>query len=81
MLFAVRMQVATSLPSPFKELLLFCVCVGVLWGGALVQQAAHEPPEGPAPPEGWAWRPGGEGQPEVLLRGAGRGAGAPRHGT
>lgn len=34
-----RMQVANTLPSPYREILLFCICIGVLWGGLLVEQA------------------------------------------
>ena len=34
-----RMQVASTFRSPFKEIILFFMCVGVLWGGLLVEQA------------------------------------------
>lgn len=36
-----RMQVASTFRSPFKEIILFCMCVGVLWGGLLVEQASR----------------------------------------
>lgn len=36
-----RMQVASILPSPLREILLFFICLGVLWGGALVEQEQH----------------------------------------
>eukprot|EP00435_Cladocopium_sp_Y103_P030916 s1864_g7.t1 len=50
------MQVASTFRSPFKEILLFCMCVGVLWGGLLVEQASKPATDGPGPPEGWSWR-------------------------
>jgi len=58
-------QVARALGSPMKEFMLFCVCMGVLIGGAIASQVEWEPGPGPKLPEGWRWHPGGEG-PEVL---------------
>lgn len=50
------MQVASTFRSPFKEIILFCMCVGVLWGGLLVEQASKPATDGPGPPEGWFWK-------------------------
>lgn len=35
-----RMQIANTLPSPLREILLFSLCIGILWGAAIMEQAA-----------------------------------------
>lgn len=47
-------QLSKCLPSPQKEILLVCVCLGALWASAILQRAQHPSEEpGPAPPKGW----------------------------
>ena len=59
------MQVANTLPSPYREILLFCICIGVLWGGLLVEQASKKISDGPPAPEGWSWREEKEVSPSI----------------
>lgn len=46
-------QLARSLPSPYKEGLLFVICVGALAGGALAERLGKPVEEGPQPPPRW----------------------------
>eukprot|EP00439_Symbiodinium_sp_Y106_P062634 s593_g9.t1 len=60
-------QLANTLSSPLREILLIAVCLGALWGGAVMQQASAVRPEGPKPPPRWR-RQGTEAlAPEILV--------------
>ncbi|CAJ1429545.1 unnamed protein product [Effrenium voratum] len=63
------MQIANTLPSPLREILLFSLCIGILWGAAIMEQSSKTPPAGPEPPEGWLWHELKDPElPEVLAR-------------